>query len=185
MTTPPNTLETLNALRAKLGQPPLKKWKESQTRLVETIALLQNNISRISAQSARITKVPTAVADGAYKTNTEAAILTGHTTEGPTKATKKELRRLEREANKKTKKTAASAPATTKIKSDKSSASGVSLVAIAKRIPMEGRHARQKMRRLYSGDVSKLPKRIDDGWLFTPKDADKIEKLLRADHRKN
>jgi uncharacterized small protein (DUF1192 family) len=183
MTTPPNTLETLNALRDKLGQPPLKKWKESQTRLVETIALLQNQIARISAQHTRITKVPTAVAEGAYKTNTEAAIATGHTTEGATKATRKELRRLEREANKKTKK-AASAPATTKTKSDKS-ASGVSLVAIAKRIPMEGRHARQKMRRLYSGDVTKLPKRIDNSWLFTPKDADKIEKLLRADHRKN
>lgn len=59
-------------------------------------------------------------------------------------------------------------------------ADGVRLGDICKKLRIDAREARVKLRRAYRGGVSGLPKTIGDAWLWKKGDVPAIEKLVKS-----
>lgn len=88
----PQLLAQLNTIRVAKGLPQLRGWKQSRGDLVAAIA----------HTGVTLTRVPAAVADGAYKDNRQANERTAHTTNGKTASQSKKEQQMAKEVAKRT-----------------------------------------------------------------------------------
>lgn len=88
----PTLLLQLNTIRSAKSMSPLKRWSASRADLVAAIA----------RTGVTVTRLPPAVAEGAYKDNRHAQAKTAHTTNGKTRSQQKREHVMAKEVAKRT-----------------------------------------------------------------------------------